>query len=86
MKNIKELEEKNERLKYQKELLEYEVENLQVKIEELEEKIESQEYGFYFPKGFNDNITVRGLLEDLFQNIDRVNIKYLEELVNKAKA
>ena len=85
MKTIKELENEIEALKKKNFSLEEKVEELESEIEDFEEKVEDQESGFYFPQGFNDNLIVRGLFLDLFENIDRINMKYLEELVNDAK-
>lgn len=72
-------------------LTEKEIENLSSKIEDLEIKVEELEeelkikVPFNYPKGFNANIVVVGVLEDLFENLNRIPVSEIEALVNKYK-
>jgi len=71
------------------ELTEKEVEKLSTEIEEKESEIEelkeelNNTTPFKYPKGFNANIVVVGALEELFENLNRIPISEIEELVAK---
>jgi len=73
---INEQEEKIEKL-------ERKVSDLEEETECLEEQLEEKSGYFEYPQGFDNNIIVVGVLESLFENMDRIPISDLEDFVNK---
>lgn len=56
---------------------------LKDEINVLNANLEDYEKSFQYPKGFNDNIVVVGVLENLFENLDRIPVDKLEEFINQ---
>jgi len=59
------------------------IEDLEEETECLEEQLEEKSDCFEYPQGFDNNIVVVGVLESLFENMDRIPISDLEDFVNK---
>lgn len=94
---LKKLEEFKEKHCLNAEFIIGYIDNLESKIDNLENDktdlkdeinilnsdLEDFDKSFQYPKGFNDNIVVVGVLESLFENLDRIPVSDLEDFINK---